>query len=60
MLGRVIAALIEKEMSAGNYSVPFNATVHSSGTYLAVLKITVGDQSGKNVHTYTRKMTLSK
>ena len=60
MLGRTIATLIEKEMSAGNYSVPFNATVHSSGTYLAVLKITVGDQSGKNVHTYTRKMTLSK
>ena len=60
LLGRVIATLVEEEKPPGNYLVPFNAVVHSSGTYLAVLKITATDQSGKSIHTYTRKMILNK
>jgi len=60
MLGRVIATLMEKELPAGSYSVPFDATGQSSGTYLVVLKVTGGDQNGKSVHTYTRKMVLNK
>jgi hypothetical protein len=60
LLGRVIATLIEEEKPAGNYSIPFNATIHSSGIYLAVLKVSIKDQNGNNVRTYTRKMTLNK
>ncbi len=60
MLGRTIATLVEKEMSSGNYSVPFDASRYSSGTYLAVLKVTVEGQNGHSVYTYTRKMTLNK
>ncbi len=60
LLGRMVATLIEEEKPAGNYSVPFNATTYSSGMYLAVLKVTVRDQSGMSLHTFTRKMILNK
>ncbi len=58
MLGRVVATLIEKDLPAGSYSVPFDATGHSPGTYLAVLK--AKDPVENSVHTYTRKMILNK
>jgi hypothetical protein len=60
MLGRAIATLVEKEMPSGNYSVPFDASRYSSGTYLAVLKVTVEGRNGHSVYTYTQKMALNK
>jgi hypothetical protein len=60
LLGRVIATLLEEDKPAGNYSVPFNASPYSSGTYMAVLKVTSRDQNGEIVRIDSRKMVLNK
>jgi hypothetical protein len=60
LLGRAVALLLDDEKPAGHYAVPFNAVGFSSGTYLAVLRVTQRDQNGDNVRTYSRKMVLNK
>jgi hypothetical protein len=52
ILGTEVASLVNEFKSAGNYSVPFNATSLTSGVYL--YKLQVGSQS------LTKKLTLMK
>jgi hypothetical protein len=52
ILGKEVASVIDKEMNAGSYTVDFNASSLSSGTYF--YKLTSGS------FTQTRRMTLVK
>jgi hypothetical protein len=52
IVGKEIETLINKEMSAGNYTIDFNASRLSSGTYF--YKLTSG------VFSQTKKMILLK
>lgn len=54
--GRTIQKLLNERLSAGEYEMDFNASGLSSGTYFYKLII----NSGKEVHTETKKMVLIK
>ncbi len=56
-LGQEVATLVNKQLSAGNYSVTFNATNLPSGVYL--YKLTATNNSVTNF-SQTRKMILLK
>lgn len=52
VLGQLVAKLVDQQMSAGNYTVNFNAENLSSGIYFYSMK--AGSQA------FTKKMTLTK
>lgn len=58
VLGREIAALADEYQPAGYYSKPWNASLLASGMY--IYRLTVRDESGKQIFTQTKRMMLMK
>jgi hypothetical protein len=58
VLGREIAALADEYQAAGYYSKSWNANLLASGMY--IYRLTVRDESGKQIFTQTKRMMLTK
>ncbi|MBI1937533.1 MAG: T9SS type A sorting domain-containing protein [Ignavibacteriales bacterium] len=58
LLGKEIAALVNKEQSAGNYEVEFDGSKLSSGIYIYTIRVYSQGRAGNFVD--NKKMTLIK
>ena len=58
ILGEEVAQLVQSQQDAGYYSTAWNAAGSPSGIYY--VRMTVSDQSGKQLYATTKKLVLMK